>query len=72
MHAGSVRIIAPVPFECKFWIDSDGWHAVADGLEISAQGSSFEDTKRNMESALNAYVQSVVQTRYAAARKAAA
>jgi hypothetical protein len=72
MHAVSVRVIAPVPFECKFWLDSDGWHAVADGLEISVQGSSFEDAKRNMESSLNAYVQSVVQTQHAPARKTAA
>ncbi len=72
MHAVSVRVIAPVAFECKFWIDSDGWHAVAEGLEIAVQAGSFEEAKRNMESALNAYVQSVVRTQYAAARKAAA
>src|SRR6185437_11503541 len=24
--------------ECKFWIDSDDWHAVADGLGITVQG----------------------------------
>ena len=49
MHAVSIRVIAPVAFECKFWIDSDGWHAVADGLEIVVQGSSFENAKRNMQ-----------------------
>lgn len=38
MHAVSVRIVAPAAFECKFWIDGNGWHAVVDGLEISEQG----------------------------------
>jgi hypothetical protein len=68
MHAVSVPVIAHVPFECKFWQDSDGWHAVADGLNITVQGSSFEDAKRNMEIALNDYVQSLV----GASRKTAA
>ena len=39
MHAVNVPVIAPVPFECKFWQDSDIWHAVADGLNIAVQGS---------------------------------
>lgn len=51
MHAVSVRVLAPVAFECKFWLDSDGWHAVADGLEISVQAGSFEEAKRDMISA---------------------
>jgi hypothetical protein len=68
MHAVSVRVIAPVAFECKFWTDNYGWHAVADGLNITVQGSSFEDAKRNMETALNDYVQSLV----GATRKTAA
>lgn len=72
MHAVSVRVIAPVAFECKFWIDSDGWHAVADGLDITVQGGSFEDAKRNMQSALNGYVQSLVRKPYIVSRKAAA
>jgi hypothetical protein len=69
MHAVSVRVIAPVAFECKFWIDSGGWHAVADGLDITVQGGSFEDTKRSMESALNAYVESLVRKPYATSHK---
>jgi len=72
MHAVSVRVIAPVALECKFWIDSDCWHAVADGLDISVQGGSFEDAKRNMESALNAYVQTLLRKPYAADGKTAA
>jgi hypothetical protein len=69
MHAVSVRVMAPVAFECKFWIDSDGWHAVADGLDITVQGSSFEDTKRKMESALNDYVESLVRKPYINSQK---
>lgn len=69
MHAVSVPVIAPVPFECKFWQDSDIWHAVADGLNITVQGSSFEDAKRNMEAALNEYVQSLVRKPTATSRK---
>jgi hypothetical protein len=72
MHAVSVRVIAPVAFECKFWIDSDGWHAVADGLDIALQGGSFEDAKRSMEAALNEYVQSLVRKPYVSSRKRAA
>jgi hypothetical protein len=72
MHAVSVPVIAPVAFECKFWIDSDGWHAVADGLDITVRGSSFEDAKRNMEAALSAYVQSLVRKPYVSSRKRAA
>ena len=69
MHAVSVRVIAPVAFECKFWIDSDGWHAVADGLDITVQGSSFEDAKRSMEADLNAYVESLVRRPYTTSHK---
>ncbi len=72
MHAVSVRVIAPVAFECKFWIDSDGWHAVADGLDIAVQGGSFEDAKRTMQAALNQYVQSLLGTPYIVSRKTAA
>jgi len=72
MHAVSIPVIAPVAFDCKFWIDSDGWHAVADGLDITVRGGSFEDAKRNMQSALNAYVQSVVREPYATSRRIAA
>jgi hypothetical protein len=71
MHAVSVRVMAPVAFECKFWIDSDGWHAVADGLEIAVQAGSFEEAKRSMEAALNEYVQSLVRKPYATSRKIA-
>jgi hypothetical protein len=72
MHAVSVRVIAPVAFECKFWIDSDGWHAVADGLEIAVQAGSFEEAKRNMESVLNDFVQSMVRKPCGVSRKTAA
>lgn len=72
MHAVSVRVIAPVPFECKFWIASDGWHAVADGLGITVQGGSFEEAKRSMEAALNEYVQSLVRKPYTLSHKTAA
>ena len=71
MHAVSLPVIAPVPFECKFWQDSDVWHAVADGLNIAVQGSSFEDAKRNMETALNDYVQSLVRKPHPKGRTAA-
>ncbi len=71
MHAVSVRVIAPVGFECKFWIDSDGWHAVADGLDIAVQGGSFEDAKKRMEAALNEYVQSLVRKPYIISKRAA-
>lgn len=72
MHAVSVRVIAPVAFECKFWVDSDGWHAVADGLEIAVQAGSFEEAKRNMESVLNDFVQSMVRKPCGVSRKTAA
>jgi len=44
-------------------------HAVADGLDITVQGSSFEDTKRKMESALNDYVESLVRKPYINSQK---
>ena len=72
MHAVSVRVMAPVAFECKFWIDSDGWHAVADGLNIAVDGGSFEEAKRNMEAALNDYVQSLVRKPHPAKDRTAA
>jgi hypothetical protein len=72
MHAVSVRLIVPVPFECKFWIDTDGRHAVADGLDIAVHAGSFEDAKRSMEAALNEYVESVVRKPYVISRKRAA
>jgi hypothetical protein len=51
-HVVTLRVVAPVAINCKFWAENDGWIGTADQLDIRTRGCSFEDAKRNMEATL--------------------
>jgi len=41
-HAVKVPVKAPLPVECHFWPEDDGWKGVCEELSLSVHGSSFE------------------------------
>ena len=71
-HAVTLRIAAPVVFDCKFWADNDGWVGRADELGITVRGYSFEDAKREMEAALAEHIRLVLNQKEGAGRKSVA
>lgn len=60
-HAVRMRVVAPVTFECSFWMDDDGWKGSCEELSIVVSGTSFEDTKCAMSSVLKEYVEGMVR-----------
>jgi hypothetical protein len=36
-------------FECKFWLEDDGWNATIELLGLTVHASSFEAAKNDME-----------------------
>ena len=62
-HAVNVPVITPVHIECKFWPEDDGWKGVCAELSISVHGGNFEDAKKNMEAALQAFISSMLRER---------
>ncbi|MEP6645213.1 MAG: hypothetical protein ABJA69_11995 [Acidobacteriaceae bacterium] len=68
-HAVKVPVIASVPIESEFWPESDGWTGSCLRLKIEVHGSNFEDAKKNMESALEARINSLLESRAAEGTK---
>ena len=62
-HAVSLAVIAPVPIECTFWCENDGWKGSCVELAVSVLGANFEETKKNMENALQEYIRSLLRDR---------
>jgi predicted RNase H-like HicB family nuclease len=61
--AVKVPVITPVPIECEFWPEDDGWKGTCSELAISVRGGNFEQAKENMEAALEGYISSVQRDR---------
>jgi predicted RNase H-like HicB family nuclease len=55
-QAVKLKVAASIARECTFWAEDDGW-GLCEELSVSVRGSSFEDAKRQMEAALQAYVE---------------
>ena len=68
-HAVTLKVSANVPKDCSFSPQDDGWNGVCEELSLTVRGSSFEDAKRNMASALQAHVESVLRKHSRASRK---
>jgi hypothetical protein len=68
-HAVKLKVIAGVPKDCSFWLEDDGWNGVCEELSVTVRGSSFEDAKRKMEAALQAYIESALRKRPRAGRR---
>ena len=60
-HSVKMLVIAPMLFQCEFRPNSAGWIAECHDPPLQVHGSGFEDAKRNMEAALQAYVTSVLR-----------
>jgi predicted RNase H-like HicB family nuclease len=60
-HAVKLKVIAGIPKDCSFWTEDDGWSGVCEELAVTVRGSSFEDAKTEMESALQAHIESIVR-----------
>jgi hypothetical protein len=69
-HAVTLRVVAPVGIECKFWAENDGWIGTADQLGNRTRGFGFEDAKHNMEAALAEHIRSMLDQKAEAVRRA--
>ena len=68
-HPVTLKVIAGVPKDCSFWLEDDGWNGVCEELSVNVRGSSFEDAKRKMEAALQAYIEIVLRKHSRTSRK---
>jgi predicted RNase H-like HicB family nuclease len=68
-HLVTLKVSANVPKDCSFWPDDDSWNGVCEELSLTVRGSSFEDAKRKMEAALQAYIECVLHEHPRASRK---
>ena len=60
-HAVTLKVSAKVPKDCRFWSEDESWNGVCEELSLTVRGSSFEDAKRKMEAALQAYIESFLR-----------
>ena len=60
-QAVKVPVIAPIPVECIFWPEADGWTGECTELSLTVRGAGFEEAKKNMESALQTYISRLIQ-----------
>jgi hypothetical protein len=51
-QAVNLTVVAPIPIDCKFWIEDDGWSGVCDSLGVTIHAANFEEAKKKMEAAL--------------------
>jgi predicted RNase H-like HicB family nuclease len=59
-QAVSLRVVAAVPVDCRFWMEDDGWNGQCERFSIYVGASSFEEAKRKMESALELHISSLL------------
>jgi predicted RNase H-like HicB family nuclease len=60
-EAVSLAVIAGVPLGCRFWPEDDGWSGVCESLSVIVRGSSFEDAKKHMETALQEHIERILR-----------
>jgi predicted RNase H-like HicB family nuclease len=60
-RAVKLKVVASVPKDCAFWAEGDGWDGLCKELSVTVRGNSFEDAKRQMETALQDYVENVLR-----------
>ena len=60
-QAVKLKVTASVVRDCTFWAEDDGWAGHCEELSVSVRGSSFEDAKRQMEAALQVYIEKVLR-----------
>ena len=57
----SLPVIAGVSLDCSFWPEDDGWSGVCENLMVIVRGSSFEDAKKHMETALQEHIEGILR-----------
>ena len=60
-QAVRMRVVAPVGFECSFWIEDDGWKVECEELSLLSSGTSFEDAKTAISSLLRVQVETIIR-----------
>jgi predicted RNase H-like HicB family nuclease len=60
-QAVKLKVAASVAKDCTFWAEGDGWDGLCKELSVTVRGSSFEDAKRQMEGALQDYIENVLR-----------
>jgi predicted RNase H-like HicB family nuclease len=59
-QATKLKVTASITKDCIFQLEDDGWNGVCEDMAVNVRGSSFEDAKRKMESALEAHIEGVL------------
>jgi hypothetical protein len=52
LYAVKAPVAISVSVECIFWPEQDGWKGACAELSISVRGTSFEDCRNKLETAL--------------------
>jgi len=65
-HAVKVPVNAVVPIDCV-WSEHDGWVGACGELSLTVRAANFEEAKKNMETALQTYILTLLQERKLAA-----
>lgn len=60
-QVAKLKVAASVARDCAFWAEGDGWAGICEELSVTVRGSSFEDAKRQMEAALQDYIEKVLR-----------
>jgi hypothetical protein len=56
-----LSVIAGIPADCTFWPKDDGWKGLCKSQMVKVHGSSFEDAKKNMATALQARIEKTLR-----------
>ena len=59
-QAVSLKVVASLPVDCRFWMEDDGWNGQCDRFSVYVRAGNFEEAKRKMESALEAHITAVL------------
>ncbi len=57
----AVPVSVTMHVECLFWPESDGWKAECAEFAVVVQASTFEETKRSMEAAVQVLFKAAVE-----------
>jgi hypothetical protein len=59
-QAVSLRVVASLPVDCKFWMEDDGWNGQCERFAVNVRASNFEEAKRRMQAALEAHISTLL------------
>lgn len=62
--AVKLKVAASVARDCEFWAEDDGWAGLCKEPSVTVRGSSFEDAKRQMEAALQDYIEKALRLHF--------